>query len=627
MTAQRAASADGGTDVLRFENVRVTYGSGTASRDAVRGVSFTVARGETVGIVGESGSGKSTLAYTAIGYVASGGRVSEGAVRFDGQDLLSMDEAALRRLRGTSIAMVYQDPTESLNPAMRLGDQVVEVLRAHTSMSRPAAKRRTLELFDLVKLPDPATLARRYPHQVSGGQLQRVVIAMGVACNPELLIMDEPTTGLDVTTELHILELIGELREQLGMAIVYISHDLNVVARVADRVVVMYAGEIVEVASATTVFEAARHPYTVGLLASTPRLDDRSSTTIRIPWARHQQLAVSGCQFASRCWFVDEECKNVAPTLTAIDSGSHLVRCHHRDELRSSHYDDVRVNRRDPPPADPAVAPLLEVRGLSKSYQVRGFLSRRSTSVEALVAADLEIRPGESLAVVGESGSGKTTLAKCIMAMEVADSGALTLKGQPLPLDGKHRSSAQRRAVQMIFQNPNASLNPAHTVFQSLSRPIKLFSRLDDRRDVRDAAAELLDSVRLDASYLERHPSQLSGGEKQRVAIARAIAGAPELVVCDEPVSSLDVSVQAAIMDLLLELQEKRRFAYLFISHDLALVRRFANRVMVMYRGREVESGTVDEVFSPPHHDYTRELLTAASRTHRQTTRYATAGT
>ncbi|MFT4037966.1 MAG: ABC transporter ATP-binding protein [Thermomicrobiales bacterium] len=608
-----AAAAVDGSPVLEVEGLRVAYGRGPKQVAAVRGASLTVRAGEVLGLVGESGCGKTTLAFAAIGHVAAGGEITGGAVRFRGQDVFAMSPRELQRLRGRDVAMVFQNPMASLNPSMRIGDQIAEVLEIHEGLTGKRAERRVNELLGSVHLPDPQAMAQRFPHQLSGGQQQRVVIAMGLACNPSLLIMDEPTTGLDVTTEATILDLVDELRRTTNAAIVYVSHNLGVIARVCDRVAVMYAGEIVEEAPIDELFARPRHPYTAGLLNAVPNLSRAGQPLTPIPGQLPKPGNLpAGCAFAPRCQYARDVCRGEAPAL--FDAGpGHRSRCFFWPEVRLARG-RRGSNDAERAPARAAGSPILTIADLEKHYrQQPGLLPGLGGAVvRAVDGVSLELAAGETLAVVGESGCGKSTLSSCIIGLQEPDAGEIRLDGKALPARASARPREMRRQIQVVFQNPDTALNPAHTIAEIVGRPVRLFTGLSDSREVRARVEQLLASVNLDSSFLDRYPAQLSGGQKQRVGIARALAGRPSVVVCDEPVSALDVSIQATVLNLLQDLQEEEAYSYIFISHDLSVVRYLADRVAVMYLGQIMEAGTTEQVFSPPHHPYTEALLSAA---------------
>ncbi|MBI2525130.1 MAG: ABC transporter ATP-binding protein [Candidatus Rokubacteria bacterium] len=603
--------------ILEVSGLSVDYATRKGRVRAVRDVSLRIGQRETFGVVGESGSGKSTLAFALMGYLAANARVTSGRIEYRGDDLLAMSRRSLDRLRGAKIAMVYQDPMSSLNPSIRVGGQIAEVLLAHEGVSAREAQDGVRRLLEAVNMPEPSAIARRYPHQISGGQQQRVLIAMALACNPDLLVMDEPTTGLDVTTEAQILDLIEALKTRFSSAILYISHNLGVIARVSDRVGVMYAGEMVEQGPVRQVFRRQLHPYTAALMQCLPGLDfGRRSRALSVIGGRIPDLTdlPDACAFAPRCAHAAEHCRAERPALIAV-TPEHASRCFFWEEQERTRA----TSRQAPAPAAAATpraassGPLLEVEHLTKAYRdahtILGLFGR-ATVVRALEDVSLALNPNETLAVVGESGCGKTTLARCIVGLVEPTSGRVEFAGREVARTVAARSPELRRRLQMVFQNPDSTLNPRRTIAETLMRPLALFRGMP-RRAARAAAGELLRAVRLDEHYLDRLPDELSGGEKQRVGIARAFATDPDLIVCDEPVSALDVSVQAAILNLLGELQARRATAYLFITHDLSVVRYLADRVAVVYLGRICETGAAEQVFLPPHHPYTEALLSA----------------
>ena len=594
---------------IRDLSVGFTGRSG-AQRAVLRNIDLQVRRGETVGLVGESCSGKSTLALAAMGYLKTGLRVLGGKATFAGNDMFGLDGVALQRLRGGKIGLIPQNSGQSLTPTLRIGAQLAEALRLHSAVPAAQHTQRVLELLTQVRLPDPAGLLRRYPHELSGGQQQRVAIAMALAGEPEALLLDEPTTGLDVTTQAHILELLREINARTGTAMVYVSHDLGAIARVCDRVVVLYAGEVILRGATRQVLSEPSHPYARGLLASIPRLSDA-----RIPAALDGRPpapgeAGAGCGFAPRCAMAQERCRNERPALRPLANGE-IVRCHFAEGTASLGAAAQRVARA----TAPAGAPVLSLQQLGVSYArpriVDQLLGRKSSATLTVQGIDLEILPGETVALVGESGSGKSSILKAVAGLWPAAEGQVRFGGQAAlggSVETRSRKDLQR--IQLIFQNPDDSLNPRHTIADILAQPLELYFGLS-RSEVHTRSVALLERVRLGAHYLERLPNQLSGGEKQRVAIARAFAAEPELVLCDEVTSALDVSVQAAVLDLLDELRAQRGTAYLFVSHDLAVVRALAHRVAVLYQGRLCEVGPAAAVYAMPSHPYTEVLLGA----------------
>jgi peptide/nickel transport system ATP-binding protein len=581
----------------------------------LRGVDLAVAPGETVGIVGESGSGKSTVALAMMGYLRTGSQVLSGRVTYGGQDLFQLTPPALRALRGGKIALIPQNAGQWLTPTMRIDQQIGEALHLHTPLTGSALRERTHELLTQVRLPNPTQIAQRYPHQLSGGQQQRVALAMALAGEPELLILDEPTTGLDVTTQAHILALLHEVAQATGAALVYVTHDWSVISRASHRVAVMYAGAVVEVGPTARLLHQPYHPYTQGLLRSIPQLQIAGLPT-GIPGVPPALGSVMvGCAFAARCALADQRCRDQNPPLTTVDqpSAQHQVRCHHWSQMQgATHTTTITAV----PSAKMTPSPLLVLQDVQISYQQPSFwrtwgLSRRPpvTTVQAL---SMTIQKGETVALVGESGSGKSTLARAVAGLLAPHAGVMQLDGVPLAPTVEARLPLQHRRIQMIFQNPDASLNPRHTVAQLLAQPLRLYFDLAGPA-IRERSRELLQQVRLGEQYLTRFPAQLSGGEKQRVAIARAFAAEPDLILCDEVVSALDVSVQATVLELLARLQAERGVAYLFIAHDLAVVRAIADQVAVLYQGHLCEVGAAAQVYAAPHHPYTALLLQAAA--------------
>jgi peptide/nickel transport system ATP-binding protein len=609
-----------GQPVLTIRDLHISYFVRGQEIHAVSGVDLTVRAGETLAVVGESGSGKSSVAFSAMRGLDAAGRITKGSIRFKDIDILALDPRALRRIQGSRIAMVYQDPQTSLNPAFRIGDQIGEVVREHMKLRGAAARDRVLHLLAGVNLPDPARVADRYPHELSGGQQQRVLIAMAFACNPELLIMDEPTTGLDVTTEAHILDLVAKLKEEYGSAILYITHNLGVVARFCHRVAVMYAGKILEEGPVARVFSAPAHPYTRSLLTCVPRLDlskrDRRLSAIegRLP---NLTEPPPGCNFAPRCEHRREACVAAPPAPESVSGGAEdVVRCLRWRELPPFAF-DRQAGRGGGSSDTKSAGAVLDIGRLKVYYPVRRRLADlvaggRQKFVHAVDDITLRLGRGRTLAVVGESGCGKTSLGRAIVGLQPTSAGGLIFAGHELEGLARNRTPDLRRRVQIIFQNPDATLNPQKSIGDAIRRPLALFD-LVPPRDQEARVHALLRSVNLPESYAKRYPHELSGGEKQRVAIARAFAAEPELIVCDEPLSALDVSVQAAILNLLVDLQKTSQTAYLFISHDISVVRYLSDMIAVMYMGKLAETGTPEEVFVPPYHPYTEALLSAIS--------------
>lgn len=614
--------------ILSVEHLTVAYRLQGSWLEAIRDVSLHVDAAQTYGIVGESGSGKSTLVQAVMGYLSANGAVREGRITFEGEDWLNAPRRRREQLWGARLSMVPQDPLSALNPALTIGEQIAELVRRHTRASRHAAYGRAIEMLRRVKLPDPEGIARRYPHQVSGGQQQRALIAMALA-SPDLrlLVLDEPTTSLDVTTEAAILDLFAELQDNHRAATLFVTHNLGVVARMCQRVTVLYAGEVMEDAPTERLYSAPLHPYTRLLLRAVPRIGDSAPLQAiagRIPSLRQRP---SGCVFAPRCPVALERCHAQKPPLERARDGQ-FVRCHRWREIADGSLRleeaSAELRRREmgqteiaffdqlfSHESNGAQATVMRAEHVRVRYGVRGVLSRLLGAKPPFRAVDdvsMRIPRGKTLGLVGESGSGKTTFARSLIGLIEMESGEARLLNMPLRGTPRQRAKATLKAMQMIFQHPEESLNPYRTVGQTLRRPLMTLLGMS-RAEADRAAADLLRAVNLPADYLSRFPSELSGGEKQRVAIARAFAAQPALILCDEPVSSLDVSVQAAILNLLAQLQAQYSVAYLFISHDLAVVGYLADYIAVIYRGQLVERGAAESFFTPPHHPYTEALI------------------
>ncbi len=611
-TAREANPMAGPSDrpTLDVAHLSIGYRRGTRLLRVVDDVSFSIRPGEAYGLVGESGCGKTTVAMSLMRYLPENAVVDEASrIGFDGADLLAADRATLQDWRGNRIAMVYQNPGSALNPSMTVGAQVAETYRVHGGLAARAAREAAREMLAKVRLPDPEAVLDRYPHQLSGGQQQRVMIAMALAVNPDLLVLDEPTTGLDATVEAEVLDLVEALRAEYRTAVLFISHNLGVVARICDRVGVLYAGRLIEEGPCREIFAEPRHPYTRGLLDAAPRRG-RMKAAGRLDSIPGSLPAIgedlAGCAFAPRCPIAEDRCRTEAPVLEPVLPGRQ-ARCFRQDEVHTLGSVAAPV----PAPAAGTPEVLLEITNLTKRYRQGG------REVAAVNDVSLHVNRGEVFGLVGESGSGKTTLAKCLVGMVDPTEGAIRFEDTELTggsaVRGRRRQRAVRRKIQMVFQNPETALNPRHSVGHILRRAVAL---LDDavagRAERAERAADLARSVRLEPRHLDVRPSQLSGGLKQRVVIARSFAGTPSLVVCDEPVSALDVSVQAAILNLLVDLQYAKGVSYVFISHDMAVVRYIADRIGVMYLGQLVETGSTDAVFAPPHHPYTEALISAA---------------
>jgi peptide/nickel transport system ATP-binding protein len=617
--------------LLEVSDLRVSIPTEAGLIEAVRGVSFSLDARDTLGVVGESGSGKTMLALAAMGLLPESARVS-GSIRLNGQELLGGTAAQWQSIRGARISMVFQDPLTALNPMFTAGWQVAECLRLHQRISRSAAWRRAVDLLGEVGLPQPAQLAGRYPHELSGGMRQRVVIAMAIANSPQLIIADEPTTALDVTVQALILETLRTIRDQTGAALILISHDLGVIAEVAEQMLVMYAGKAVEIGSARDVFDDPRVPYTSGLLASLPPMDRRTERLAAIPGIPPTGMRYgAGCAFAPRCPLAAEPCA-ADPPLLPVAAG-HLAACHFAGQAGPAPGEPGAslIRRAWQPDGGPAanghgvlgpasgVAPgpdgvvpgpdgvVLTVRDLTKEFRVRGRGFRSYSTVHAVSGISLELRPGRCLGLVGESGCGKSTVARLLMRLDQPTSGSIKLNGTELTGLGDGALRPLRRDLQMVFQDPYSSLNPRLSVGEIVGEPLIVHKIAGRAARVR----ELLENVGLDPDSAVRFPGEFSGGQRQRIGIARALALRPHVMILDEPVSALDVSIQASILNLLRDLQREQRLAYLFISHDLAVIRQVADEIAVMHLGVIVEEGPADEVCEHPAHPYTAALLSA----------------
>lgn len=614
-TSDRNAGMTESEPLLVVDGLEITFVSGDRRVRASREMSYSVDKGECLAIVGESGSGKSVSALAVMGLLPEGrAQISGGSVRFGGRELIGLRESELRKVRGGQIGMIFQDPLSSLNPLIRIGDQIQQGLRFHQGLNGKAARARALELLDLVGIPDARRRIDEYPHQFSGGMRQRAMIAMAVSCGPKLLIADEPTTALDVTIQAQVLELLQRLRTELGMALILITHDLGIAAGFADRVAVSYAGRVVETGPAEELLQSPNHPYTGGLLASLPRIDrprsERLSPIEGLPPDASRDHV--GCPFVPRCRFADDKCRAEEPPLIEL-SPARKSACWYEPDVTSA----------DPDAAGPVVrgsvtasdsdedGPLLSVRDLQVWFPIEsGFLRRRSGWVQAVDGVSFDIARGETLGLVGESGSGKSTVARAVMRLEQATGGSIDFDNDDLlALEGGDLRRARSR-FQMVFQDPYSSLDPRQAVSDVVAEPLRINSVVDGAA-MGGRVDELLTTVGLDPTFRDRYAHELSGGQRQRVGIARALALQPDLIVCDEPVTALDVSIQAQVINVLEELQETMGLSYLFIAHDLAVVRHIADRVAVMHLGRIVEMGPVLDLYERPLHPYTTALLSA----------------
>jgi peptide/nickel transport system ATP-binding protein len=600
----------GETDALSVIGLSVAYRVRGRDREVLHDVTFRVRRGEAYGLVGESGCGKSTVALAALAYLPRNGKIGAGRIAIAGDDVASLSADALRSMRARTVSMVYQDPSRALNPSLTIGRQVSEAFEL-AGATRTDAFAQALEMLRHVRIAAPERVMSSYPHQLSGGMQQRVVIAMALASKPDLLILDEPTTGLDATVEAEVLDLVAKLREEYGTAVLFISHNLAVIGRMCSRVGVLYAGRLVEEGTTADVFGSPRHPYTVGLLRCLPspghskdnaRLDTIAGSLPPLG------APIPGCAFAPRCALADEHCRRDAPPPYRFhaEHGPQMARCHYHELAAQLPHATAQPAQRRTAADAAAHAPLaLHAAHLSKTFDVSG------ATLRAVDDVSLDLAASETLGLVGESGSGKTTLAKLLVGLIAPDTGGtLELDGKPLPPRVAHRDDEQVKSLQIVFQNPDSALNRAHSVKRLIGRALSKLGALRGRAHGARLAT-LAQDVRLPSRYLDARTRQLSGGLKQRVAIARAFAGDPRVVVCDEPTSALDVSVQAAILNLLADLQRERGVSYVFISHDLHVVRYVADRIAVLYVGRLLEIGPAHAVFDGPHHPYTEALLSA----------------
>ncbi len=599
-----------GANLLDIENLAVRFDLPTETIRAVSGVSLTVAPSETFALVGESGSGKSVSMLSVMGLLPSPPATVSGSIRLEGREVIGMPARELRQFRGRDVAMVFQEPMSSLNPVHRVGRQIGESLRIHRGFTKAEARRRAIELLDRVGIPSAAERVDDYPHEFSGGMRQRAMIAMALACEPKLLIADEPTTALDVTVQAQIVDLVREVQDEYRLAVVWITHDLGVVAEIADRVAVMYAGRIAEIGPAHEIYRSTRHPYTSGLLRSIPRLDRPVTTRLAeipgSPLRVAEQLR--GCPFDARCPLVGEGCGEALPELEEVGPDRHGSACIHHHQMGETPdlWSEGSVPEERTAPAQDGDV-IVSVRGLKVHFPVfRGLGRSRSTVVRAVDGIDLDVRRGQTVGVVGESGCGKTTLGRALVALVRPTAGTIEINGEPID----HRSGRHRRVVQMIFQDPFSAMNPGMRVGDVIAEPLRIH-RLGTADEIRERVSELLSQVELPSDAGKRHPHEFSGGQRQRIAVARALAADPEVIVCDEPVSSLDVSVQAQVVNLLADIQAATGMAIVFIAHDLAVVRHVSHEVAVMYLGEIVERAPRDQLYREPLHPYTKALLAA----------------
>ncbi len=608
------------TDVLlRVTNLKTQFSTRRGVLRAVDGISFDVRKGETFALLGESGCGKSMTALSIMRLVPEpAGRIVEGSVSLAGTDLLQLSEMDMRAMRGGRIAMIFQEPQSSLNPVLTIGEQIIESVLCHTPLKRVQAKVRVIELLNAVGIPDPKRRYKEYPHQLSGGMKQRVMIAIALAGEPELLIADEPTTALDVTIQAQVLELLNDLQRQTNMAMLFITHDLAVVSNIADRIAVMYAGQIVEQAGRDEFFSTPRHPYTCKLFESLPRANKRDESLAVIEGSVPSLLTdFSGCRFADRCDYAWEACRQTLPRW--LGDNELGVRCHRFDETMEQPAQktiEAKIKTQGAKiktPVYPGDVALLEVNNLKVHFPIqKGLLKRTVGHVKAVDGVSLRIAEGHTLALVGESGCGKTTVGKGILQLLKITSGKVEFNDYDLTTLDKKTLRGLRSEIQIIFQDPYSSMNPRMMVKDIIAEGMIAQNTVATRGERDHRIDELLDQVGLAVDSKQRYPHEFSGGQRQRICIARALAVKPKLIICDEPTSALDVSVQAQILNLLKELQQRHGLAYLFITHNLSVVEYLAHDVAVMYLGRIVEHGPVREVFSKPAHPYTEALLSAA---------------
>ena len=604
--------------LLQVEGLRTWFFTDAGVVRAVDGVSFTLNRGETLGIVGESGSGKSVAAKSIMNLLEEPARIVEGSIRFRGREVTTLAESELRDIRGAEIAMVFQDPMTSLNPVLRISRQLVETMTAHGRFTSAAARSRAAELLGRMGIPGPERVLDSWPHQFSGGMRQRVMLAMGFSNTPSLILADEPTTALDVTIQAQILDLLRALNEDLGTAVILISHDLGVIATICSRVLVMYAGEVVEEGNPQDLLSDPRHPYTWALLHAAPRLDGETNNNRRLATIEGQppdaRAWPEGCRFRARCPFAIDACAQ-HPALLPIAPGRN-ARCWVTQGGAPLVPPKPRAAEAASRP-DTAPQPLLDVLGLAKHFPLprQSFLDSQRV-LRAIDDVDLQVFPGETVGLVGESGCGKSTLARVVMRLDEPTSGRIVFDGTDISHASQRAIRPLRRRMQMIFQDPYASLNPRMTVGEILAGPLRLHGIAQNTADARDRVGALLDLVGLPAAAAQRFPHEFSGGQRQRISIARALSVEPIFVVGDEPISALDVNIQAQIINLMIGLQERLRLTYLFIAHDLAVVRHISDRIVVLYLGRVVETAPAEALFRRPLHPYTASLISAVPTLH-----------
>jgi len=611
MSTQTQSRRRKGETLLSVDSLDVNFEVEDGTIHALRDVSLNIRKGETVGLAGESGSGKSTLALAIVQYLDANGWVDDGTITFEGTDLLSASKDELRSIRGNRIAHVAQNPSRALNPSMTIGAQIREAIELHQdTSSSDEADERVYEVLEQVNLPNPDAISERYPHELSGGQQQRALLAIGLSCNPDLLILDEPTTGLDVTTQAKFLDLVEELKAEYDAGILLITHNLGVISEIADRVNILYAGEMLEKGPVDDVFTSPANPYTQALLATTPEIAENKEVKPipgRIPELNE---IPNGCIFADRCTFATEECRTGDIRMENVDEESdRQSRCLHWGDVLDNPIEVSTKTASD----RTAGEEILRISDLSKYYDEAGFVQNLigdHDPVKAVNGVSLRIHESEAVGLVGESGCGKSTIGRTILKLHSITDGSIEYDGTDIDSMSTQELNEFRSECQIIFQDPEASLNPTRSVREILDRPLKLFTEKSDT-ERQERIEELLTQVNLGGDIVEKKPHELSGGQQQRVAIARAFAADPSLLVLDEPVSSLDVSVQASILNLLEDLCEEYGTSYLLISHDLSVIEAICDRVAVMYLGKIIETGTTAQIFEPPYHPYTRALLSS----------------
>jgi peptide/nickel transport system ATP-binding protein len=605
--------------VLSVNDLHVTFPSEAGPVRAVRGLSFNLAAGETMAIVGESGSGKSVTSLAIMGLHPETAKI-QGSIKLHGEELLGRSDEKMSRLRGESLAMIFQDPLSALTPVYTIGDQIVEAIQVHHDVSKAAATKRAIDLLDLVGIPNPNVRVRSFPHEFSGGMRQRAMIAMSIANDPDVIIADEPTTALDVTIQAQVLEVLKKAQKETGAAMIMITHDLGVVAGIADRVTVMYAGRPVEQGTVDEIYYQPRMPYTIGLLGAVPRLD----ATEKQPLATLEGNPPSvvnlppGCPFQPRCPLSTDACTTAEPPLAPTEQREHLAACIHSSRIaaeKMTYFDIFPV----PPLANSELATVpretrttvLSLEGMKRHYPLMkgAIFRRRIGTVYAVDGIDLDVKEGETLGLVGESGCGKSSTLLEVLNLKAPTSGRVVVLGKEVSTLSRSERKVMRRDLQVVFQDPMASLDPRMPVFDLIAEPMGVFKV--DKAEIERRVTELLGLVGLEPGHADRYPQQFSGGQRQRIGIARALALEPKLIVLDEPVSALDVSIQAGVINLLDELKAKLSLSYLFVAHDLAVIRHIADRVAVMYLGRIVEIGEIDRVYDHPTHPYTQALLSA----------------